>query len=222
VTELGLLQRCHLDVADAYRDLFLNRDLAGSLKKDEQELLLVGAYAVYGGEEDVAEHGRRALDAGAAPAAILEIVLAATISRGRKALKMALPFLSDLAITEAQADQVVPGLGEPPLEYFRSQFGGIPDWVDQLHGFSPGSLAGYAVLRSQILADGATSRKTKELLTMLLNAVAGNESGIRSHANAALRFGADGEEILGVLLLGIRVGGIVVWINGVNSLSGMI
>jgi alkylhydroperoxidase/carboxymuconolactone decarboxylase family protein YurZ len=66
------------------------------------------------------------------------------------------------------------------------------------------------------------SRKAKELLTMLLNAVAGNAGGIKSHASAAMRYGADKKEILSVLLLGVRVGGIVVWINGVNSLSGQI
>jgi hypothetical protein len=38
---------------------------------------------------------------------------------------------------------------------------------------------------------------------------------------AAMRFGAREEEIWDVLLLGVRIGGIVVWINGVNSLSDL-
>lgn len=222
VTEMDLLRLCHLDVAEAYESLFLNHDLATVLRRDEQELILLGAYAVLGGEEDVIEHGKRALEAGASPDAIVEAVLTAVISRGERALKTALPFLSGLPVTGGQDGGLVPSANEPPLEYFASQFGELPDWVCQLQVFSPSSLAGYALLRSQILTEGATSRKVKELLTMLLNAVTGNVTGIRSHANAAMRFGANKQEILDVLLLGIRVGGIVVWINGVNSLSGQI
>jgi len=218
---MDLLRLCHLDVAEAYESLFLNHDLVTVLRRDEQELILLGAYAVFGDEEDVIEHGKRALEAGASPDAIVEAVLAAAISRGERALKTALPFLSGLPLTGGDSG-IVPSANEPPLEYFASQFGELPDWVCQLQGFSPTSLASYALLRSQILTEGATSRKVKELLTMLLNAVTGSVTGIRSHANAAMRFGANKQEILDVLLLGIRVGGIVVWINGVNSLSGQI
>lgn len=217
--EADFLRLCHLDIAEAYQNLFLHNDLGGILTKDEQELILVGAYAAFGSEADVAEHGRKALEAGACPEAVVEAVLAATISRGEMALRTALPFLSGLPLSPGQPRVSGTDAGESPLEYLASQLGGVPDWARRLQEFSPHSVASYALLRSRILADAAASRKMKELLTMLLNAVTGNTPGIRSHALGAVQRGADVAQVLGVLLLGVRIGGIVVWINGVNALS---
>ena len=216
MTEADFLRRCHLDIAEEYRALFLSNNPAKALKVDEQELILLGAYAAFGNEEDIIKHGNRALAAGASPNSIVEAVLTAAISRGPKALRAALPFLSRLSIVGGDANESSPR--PSPLQYFALEFESLPDWVTQLEAFSPDSLASYATLRSRILSEGAASRKTKELLTMLLNAIAANASGIRAHAMAASRFGARKEEIWDVLLLGVRIGGIVVWINGVNSL----
>jgi alkylhydroperoxidase/carboxymuconolactone decarboxylase family protein YurZ len=216
MTELELLRLCHLDVAEEYEALFaLNR--AKVLDAEEQELILLGVHAALGSEKKVGEHGERALAAGASPGAIVETVLAAAISRGPGALSAALPFLSQLQLTGEKTHESDNSV--PPIQYFESEFESLPDWVRYLNTFSPDSLANYASLRSRVLKDGAADRKTKELLTMLLNAVAGNGNGIAAHARAAMRCGASREEMWDVLLLGVRIGGIVVWINGVNALQ---
>jgi AhpD family alkylhydroperoxidase len=206
--QVGLLQE--------YEALFGDGRPARVLKADEQELIMLGAYAAFGSPEDVAEHGKRALSAGASPDAIVETVLAAMISRGPRVLKTAFPFLSGIPLRAKPTSESWPG--RSTLDYFTSEFGQLPEWVIQLDRFSPDSLASYAALRRQILTDGAASRKIKELLTVLLNAIEGNSSGIESHAKNAVRSGASREEILDTLLLGVRIGGIVVWVNGVNSL----
>lgn len=218
MTEEELLRNCYPDLVDAYSCLFLDGDPTSTLCKEEQELILVGVCAALGSEEEVAEHGKKALEAGASPEAVAEAVLTATISRGEGALRTALCFLSELPLSDGSVD-LQSKVDRSPLEYFESQLGELPEWVRQLQEFAPDSLASYAALRSRILVDAAMSRRAKELLTMLLNAVAGNTGGIRSHAKAAMQYGADKREILSVLLLGVRVGGIVVWINGVNALS---
>ena len=213
---MDFLRRCHIDLAEEYEALFLNQRPAKALRTDEQQLILLGVYAAFGSEDDVIEHGDRALQAGASPDAAVEAVLTAAISRGPKALRTALPFLSRLSEGGGKTGRSCPA--QPAIRYFASEFEELPDWIRQLEEFSPDSLARYAVLRSGILTDGAASRKIKELLTMLLNAIAANPSGIRSHAIGATRFGASKDEIFDVLLLGVRIGGIVVWINGINSL----
>lgn len=218
MTEEEFLRNCYPDLLDGYSCLFLDGSPRSTLRREEQELILVGVCAALGSEEEVAEHGRRALEAGASPEAIAEAVLTATISRGDRALRTALCFLSELPLSGGAVD-LQSKASKSPLEYFESQLGELPEWVCELQGFAPDSLASYAALRSQILVDAAMSRRAKELLTMLLNALAGNAGGIKSHASAAMRHGADKREILSVLLLGVRVGGIVVWINGVNALS---
>jgi len=203
-------------LTEEYEALFLDRRPAKALRTDEQQLILLGAYAAFGTEEDVIKHGNRTLQAGASPDAAVEAVLAAAISRGPKVLVTALPFLSGLLGSGGKTRMSIPK--QPAIKYFALEFGEVPDWIRRLKEFSPDSLESYAVLRSRILTDGAASRKIKELLTMLLNAIAANPSGIRSHAIGATRYGATMDEILDVLLLGVRIGGIVVWVNGVNSL----
>jgi alkylhydroperoxidase/carboxymuconolactone decarboxylase family protein YurZ len=156
------------------------------------------------------------LDTGASPEALVEAVLTAAISRGARTVQTALPFLSSLPLsvhTHSSPNNI------PALDYFTGEFQQLPLWVRELDAFAPAALAAYATLRQHILTDGAASRKTKELLTMLLNALSANVGGIRSHANGAKRMGASRDEIYSVLLLGIPIGGIIVWINGVNALA---
>ena len=207
---------CHLHVEEAFERLFLNPNSIRTLGPLERELILFGAFTVFGNEDDVNEQGKKSIDTGAKPEALMEIVLTAALSRGPRALRMAIPFLKSLPAVSMRVDE---SNIASPCEYFTAEFGQLPQWVSELNAFSAASLRDYAILRRQILSDGAASRKTKELLTMLLNAVTANASGIKSHALAAKRQGATKEEIYDVLLIGISIGGIVTWINGINSIS---
>jgi alkylhydroperoxidase/carboxymuconolactone decarboxylase family protein YurZ len=105
------------------------------------------------------------------------------------------------------------------LEFFAAEYGEIPTWVDHLYELSPEYLASYARLRKRIQLGGIVSSKVKELLTMLLNAFDGSQEGTTIHAKNALRHGASWKEVEDVLLLGVSVGGIVVWIIGSGAIS---
>jgi alkylhydroperoxidase/carboxymuconolactone decarboxylase family protein YurZ len=114
---------------------------------------------------------------------------------------------------------------EPPRSaevYLTAEFGDVPVWAQRLDAFAPAALDRYTTLRQRVLVDGATPRYVKELVTMALNAVDGNAGGARSHASAALRHGAGRAAVLGALLLGVRVGGIVTWINGVAAVGDLV
>lgn len=217
--EVEFLREYWPELAHAYEGLYGGTRLAGSLDDIERALILVGMRAACGSEEQVVETGTAALKAGASGDALVEAVLTAAISRGERAIRTAYPFLSELALVPRNPDSL--GVDESPSDYFETQFESLPYWVQQLHAFCPESLTDYAALRSRLLTDGAMSRKSKDLLTMVLNALDGNDGGVKSHAESAAEFGASREEVLEALLLGVGVGGIIVWINGVQSLQGL-
>ena len=214
--EADFLRSWQTGIGEAYEALFLNTTQLKKLNGLDQELILIGVYASLGDEEEVVTHGNKAVNAGASPNAVIEALLTAAISRGPKALKTALPFLNTLKIETVESECRLSD--HSPLTYFATEFEKLPKWVKQMEGFSADALDQYALLRKSILTEGAVKRKTKELLTMLLNAIMANPSGIASHALSARSHGATKEEVLETLLLGVTVGGIVVWINGVNAL----
>jgi alkylhydroperoxidase/carboxymuconolactone decarboxylase family protein YurZ len=200
--------------ARLFRDV---RDVPG-LDARDKALILVGLHAVHGTETEALQHGRAALVAGAPARAVVEVVLAAAISRGGRAVRCTRQLLADLERLPTPHD-------EPPQaarEYLAREFGDVPAWARHLEAFAPEALAAYTAVRQEILTDGAAARRVKELVTMVLNAIDGNAGGARSHAAAALRHGADRAAVLGALLLGVRVGGIVTWINGVGAVADLV
>lgn len=219
MTVAEFLRRHDARLAAAFEGLFGSQSPRVALDPVDRELILVGLCAVYGTEVDVEEHGRMALEAGAAPAAAIEAILTAAISRGPRALMTSRGFL--LTLPDGTRPLGGRAGATPPVPYFESEFGAMPEWAQRLAEFSLGSLECYATLREALLVDGAARRKTKELLTMALNAVDNSAGGVRTHAAAALRHGARREEVLDGLLQAVRVGGIIAWINGVASLANL-
>lgn len=210
----------HPQLASAFECLLGDAGQRHVLPAPDRELILVGLHAAHGAVAEVEEHGRLALAAGALPQALQEAVLTAAISRGPRAILTARVFLSTLLsgrVRQRASDK----LGDP-IAYFAAEFGTLPEWARRLAEFSPASFESYAVLRGALLADGAASRATKELLTMCLNAIDNGPGGVRSHAAAALRCGAPPGAVLDALLLTVRLGGIVVWINGVEAVSDLL
>lgn len=220
VTTMEFLRQSAPDLAGALETLFGDQSSGRVLGSQERELILMGLCAIHGTEADVLEHGRKALEAGASAQAAIEVVLTTAISRGPRALEASRVLLSTLP--HSGPPQQKPATPTRPLEYFESEFGSLPDWVRRLAEFSPIALECYAILRQGLLADGAVPRRVKELLTMSLNAIDGSSGGIKSHAVAAVKHGASKEEILDALLQGLRVGGIIAWINGVAALHDLL
>lgn len=220
MTGRELLRGYDSRLAAAWDRLFDGAGGSGRLPEDERALILLGLSAACGFEEDVERHGRGAIEAGAPAEAALEIVLTASLSRGPRVLAAARRFLSGLALQRARPARELEG--PQATEYFEAELGSVPDWVQKLAEHSAGALTGYATLRASVLTDGAARRQTKELLVMVLNAVAGNSGGIRSHARAAVQHGARDDELLEALLLGVRVGGIIPWIVGTAALHELL
>lgn len=222
MNEIEFLQQYWPEVAEAYQGLFGRRRVRRSLSDAERWLILVSLYAVHGAQDDVVQAGRSALQAGACPDAVAEAILTAGISRGDRAIKTGYPFLSQLGLLKRDRPNPGSNVGQSsPMEYFETELGELPAWVRRLDEFCPESLKDYVCLRSCILSEGALSQKLKDLITMVLNAMDGNGNGVNSHARSALRVGGDRAEVLEALLIGVGVGGIIVWINGVECLRDM-
>jgi alkylhydroperoxidase/carboxymuconolactone decarboxylase family protein YurZ len=208
------------DLSQDFERMFVDAQTPGSLAEEDKELILLGAYASKRDSENASKHGRRALALGVAPEAIVEVVLTATLSRGPHAIRAAQDLLNDLQIHSGSNTDTSLGMGT--LDFFRAEYGEIPAWVEHLDLLSPQYLASYARLRKRIQMEGIVSGKVKELLTMLLNTFDGSKDGTKIHAMNAVGHGASWEEVEDTLLMGVQVGGIVVWIIGSGAIYDLI
>ena len=216
---IEFLRELDPDIASAYARIFDDGAAAAALPETERALILFGMSTVHGREADVRTCGDRAVRSGASPEAVLETALAASISQGVRALSNSRGFLSELkfdwqrggVLTQTEA-----------ASYLEGEFGDLPDWARSLARFSPEFLADYASIRMRLLREGAARRRTKELLTMALNAIAGNRGGIVAHATAALRHGAEPAHLLDTLILAVCPGGIVAWIVGIDAIGHLV
>ena len=207
------------DIASAYARVFEDEPPVAALAEIERALILFGMFAVHGREADVRTYGELAIRRGASAEAVLEMTLAATLSQGVRALSTSRTFLSELTL-DWKGDGVL--TERETTAYLEREFGDLPDWASSLARVAPEFLAGYGGIRARVLCEGAARRRTKELLTMALNAIAGNRGGIVAHGTAALRHGAEPACLLDTLLLAVRPGGIVAWIVGIDAIGHLI
>lgn len=98
---------------------------------------------------------------------------------------------------------------------FEKTFGRVPENFRLMAAHAPGAFAGYALMRDWVMRDtqegAALDLRTKELIFALLDTLAGQVTGARNHAAAAVRLGLP----LGALAEGlaqvIMVGGVTTW-----------
>jgi len=84
-----------------------------------------------------------------------------------------------------------------------------------------GPVAGFTQLHSTALADGALSRKTKELMSLGISVVAHCRGCIAFHVRDALRAGATREEILETIGVAIFMGGGPALVYGCEALEAL-
>lgn len=100
-------------------------------------------------------------------------------------------------------------------ESFLATFGRVPDNFQLLEDAAPAAFAGYGLMRSAIMRDkadgGALDLKTKELIFALLDALAGQTTGAKNHAAAAMKLGLTLPELAEGLTQVLMVGGITTW-----------
>ena len=101
------------------------------------------------------------------------------------------------------------------VDSFMATFGRLPPNFALMAEHAPGAFAGYGLMRSHVMRDredgGALDLKTKELIFALLDALAGQTTGAKNHAAAAMRLGLTLPELAEGLVQVMMVGGITTW-----------
>jgi alkylhydroperoxidase/carboxymuconolactone decarboxylase family protein YurZ len=111
-------------------------------------------------------------------------------------------------------DDLTEKAAQAGLDSFMATFGRVPDQFRLLHEHAPAAFAGYGLMRSALMQDrpaAALDLKTKEMVFALLDVLAGNATGARNHAVAAMKLGMTVPEIAEGLVQVIMVGGITTW-----------
>ena len=94
---------------------------------------------------------------------------------------------------------------------FETTRGSVPDNFKLLLEHSPAAFAGYGMIRSDLMKDGALDLKTKELIIALLDTVIGATEGAKVHAANAIRLGLTVEQLSEGLVQCILAAGITTW-----------
>ncbi len=190
-----------------------------------RELIFMGIYAAKGYPSGVTRHAERAIQAGATPMEINEILTAVLISRGLSAYEIGSQVLSSGMKSEGKtvAGDITKASNHKTLDeiltYFRQVFGDIPYWVQTLVDSKPEIFLGYYNMRSEILKDNILPRKYKELALVALNASERYQDGLIVHMKGAIASGATELELLEAMSLAILTGGMVAWLEAAKVLK---
>lgn len=106
------------------------------------------------------------------------------------------------------------------LTLFVSTYGQIPEWVATFAQWLPDALVAYTDLRLATLnADGALTRKEKELLLVGVNAARRYDASMLLHTKGAVEHGATAGEIAEMLLAMVLSRGLPAWLTGVKAID---
>ena len=85
----------------------------------------------------------------------------------------------------------------------------------------PGTMQGFADLRSKTMVDGALDVKTKELMALAISIAIRCQGCISYHVKGALDHGANREEIAETIALSIYMGGGPSMVYGCEALAAL-
>ncbi|MDM5339528.1 carboxymuconolactone decarboxylase family protein [Fictibacillus enclensis] len=105
------------------------------------------------------------------------------------------------------------------LSYFKEVYDVVPGWVQKMHDYRPAALDHYTSLRSDIMQDGALSRKEKDILLVGMNAARLYERSMIYHTKGALDYGATLSELAEYLIVPYLYNGNGALKTGVKSLE---
>jgi len=83
----------------------------------------------------------------------------------------------------------------------------LEDRIAQLGGEIPLPMGGFARLHKKAMDDGELSRKVKELMALSISIVVGCEGCIAYHIHDAIDAGANRQELLETIAVGVLMGG---------------
>ncbi|MBI5969229.1 MAG: carboxymuconolactone decarboxylase family protein [Deltaproteobacteria bacterium] len=105
------------------------------------------------------------------------------------------------------------------LSRYKEAYGQVPDWAEVVSQIMPDLLGPWIEIRSKVIADGALSRKVKELILLGINLVRRYPSGVETHMRGALDAGASKEEIMEVIATSILSSAAPAMYNGPRALK---
>ncbi|WP_027725412.1 carboxymuconolactone decarboxylase family protein [Tuberibacillus calidus] len=94
------------------------------------------------------------------------------------------------------------------LAYFKKVYDEVPGWVQKMHDFSPEVLSHYTRIRSEIMKDGALTRKEKDVLIASMNAARLYPRSMLYHTKGAVDNGITIPELVEYFLVAYLYKGI--------------
>lgn len=115
----------------------------------------------------------------------------------------------------SDSNDLVEAAGRLATANFEATHGSVPDAFTLLQQHAPSAFAGYGLMRQGVMRDtadgGALDLRTKELIFVVLDVMAGAATGAKAHAANALRLGLSVEQLAEALVQCIMAGGITTW-----------
>lgn len=105
------------------------------------------------------------------------------------------------------------------LAYFKEVYDVVPGWVQKMHDYNTNALEHYTSLRSEIMKEGALTRKEKDLLLVGMNAARLYERSMVYHTKGAIDGGATLQELVEYLIVPYLYNGEQALKTGVKSLE---
>lgn len=183
----------------------------GVLSRKEKDLLLVGVSAARRNRPSLLGHTRLAVQEGATPEEVLEVVLVGILSRGIPAWIEGLEAL-ELAERHAGRKARLPDPADAPDDP-------QPGWLAALQDRAPATGDAYRRLRSTLLLMGQLPRLLRELVLVGINLSDGYAPGVRLHVENARRSGADDRHLVETALTMVLTAGIPAWFGIVPHLE---
>ncbi|TDL91754.1 carboxymuconolactone decarboxylase family protein [Vibrio vulnificus] len=105
------------------------------------------------------------------------------------------------------------------LTYFKEVYDVVPGWVQKMHDYSPNALDHYTNLRSNIMEEGALTKKEKDILLVGMNAARLYERSMVYHTKGAMGGGATLPELVEYLIVPYLYNGTEALKTGIKSLE---
>ncbi|CAH0173709.1 hypothetical protein SRABI96_01258 [Peribacillus sp. Bi96] len=105
------------------------------------------------------------------------------------------------------------------LTYFKEVYDVVPGWVQKMHDYSPNALDHYTNLRSNIMEEGALTKKEKDILLVGMNAARLYERSMVYHTKGAMDGGATLPELVEYLIVPYLYNGTEALKMGIKSLE---
>ncbi|WP_458352621.1 carboxymuconolactone decarboxylase family protein [Peribacillus frigoritolerans] len=105
------------------------------------------------------------------------------------------------------------------LLYFKEVYDVVPAWVQKMYDYSPDALDHYTNLRSNIMQEGALTKKEKDILLVGMNAARLYERSMVYHTKGAMVGGATLPELVEYLIVSYLYNGTKALKTGIKSLE---